>query len=103
MDGEWDGSGTTHTSGELAEPGDRRGEPLHREDSFAKNDDVHVQRFEVGWTIRVLIETAETDKIVCPEEFNLLARFFHLDIFRCQWVDAENLFANDWLDDSTQE
>jgi len=84
----------------LIESGNPKGEPRHRKDAFPENDDVHVQWLEVRRTVRVLIETPETDEIVCPEEFDLLARFFHLDVFRCEWVNAKNLFKNGWLNES---
>ena len=90
------------TSRVSAESGNLKGGPLHRKDAFTENDDVHIQWLEVRRTVRVLIKTPETDEIVCPEEFNLFARFFHLDIFRCQGVNAENLFENGRLNKITE-
>jgi hypothetical protein len=66
---------------------------FYRENPFTENDDIHVQWLEVSRTIGILVETPEADEIVRPEELNLLARFFHLDIFRCQRVNAKDLFA----------
>src|SRR5882762_2751837 len=45
----------------------------------------------MGWTVRVLVETTKTNKVVITEKFNFFSCFFHLDIFRCEGMDAENL------------
>lgn len=67
----------------------------YREDTFPKNDDVHVERFEVGRAVLVLLKTPKTDEIIRPEKLNLLAGFFHEDIFCRQWMYRKHLpFAN---------
>ena len=68
------------------------GTKVEGEDALAEDDDVHIERLEVGWAVRVLVEGAETDEVVVPEEFDFFASFFHEDIFSCQWMDREDLF-----------
>ena len=63
----------------------------HRECSFPEDNDVHVERFEVGWAVRVLVETTEADKVVVPEKFDLFSCFFHLDILSREWMNMEDL------------
>lgn len=53
----------------------------YRQDALTKDDDVHVQRLEIGGAVRILIEASETNEVVVPEKFNLLASFLHLDVF----------------------
>jgi hypothetical protein len=45
----------------------------HRQGALAEDDDVHVERLEVRLGVRVLVERSETDKIVIPEQLNLLS------------------------------
>ena len=67
----------------------------YRENTFPKNDDVHVERFKVCRAVLVLLKTPKTDEIIRPEKFDLLAGFFHEDIFCRQWMYREHLpFAN---------
>lgn len=63
----------------------------YRKDAFSEYDNVHVQRFQVCWTVWVLIEATETYKVVVPEELDLFACLLHLDIFRRQRMDIEHL------------
>jgi hypothetical protein len=63
------------------------------EGALAEDDDVHVERLEVGRTVGILLEGAEADEVVVAEEFDLLARLLHLDILRGEGMDAENLFG----------
>ena len=53
----------------------------YRKDALSEDDDVHVERFEVCWAVLVLLKTAETDEVVCPEELDLFARLLHQNIF----------------------
>jgi hypothetical protein len=63
----------------------------YRKCAFSEDDDVHVERLKVCRAILILVETSETNEIVIPEKFNLFTRFFHENIFRCQWMDIEDL------------
>lgn len=63
----------------------------HRKGTFAEDDDVHVERLEVGWTVGILVKRSKTDKIVVSEEFNLLTRLFHLNIFSRQGMNSKDL------------
>jgi hypothetical protein len=65
------------------------------ENTFSEYDDVHVERLKVGGAVLILVETAETDKIIVAEQFYLLARFFHLDIFCRQRMDRKHLAKNE--------
>ena len=65
--------------------------PTHRQGSFAEDDDVHVQRFEVGLTIGILIERSETHEVVVSEQFNLFSGLLEQDIFRRQGMNAKDL------------
>lgn len=49
----------------------------YRKNTLSEDNDVHVQWFQVCRTIRVLLETAETDEIVRPEQLNLFASLLH--------------------------
>ena len=42
-------------------------------------------------TVWILVEASETDEVVVAEELDLLACFFHLNIFCGQRMDTENL------------
>jgi len=64
---------------------------MERQCTLAKNDDVHVQRFEMCWTIRILVEGPETNKVIVSEKFNLFPSFLHEDIFSCERMDIKNL------------
>lgn len=68
-----------------------RGPEMEGEDTLAKDDDVHVEGLEVGWAVGVLVEGAETDEVIGPEELNLFAGFFHLDIFCRERMNVEDL------------
>jgi hypothetical protein len=59
--------------------------------TLSENDDVHVERIEVRGAVLILIKAAETDKVVVPEELDLLARLFHLYVFCCQRMNGEDL------------
>lgn len=63
----------------------------NRQGPFSEYYYIHVQRFEVGGAIWILIEAAKTDEVVVAKQFNLLARFFHLDIFCRKGMDVEDL------------
>ena len=67
------------------------GDTTHGKDPLAEDDDVHVQRLEVCWAVRILVKAPETDQIVCSEELDLLTRFLHLDILCGKRMDPENL------------
>lgn len=63
----------------------------HGQCTFPKNDDIHIERFQVSGTVRVLIKTSETHEEIVPEEFYFLSRLLHKDILRCQRMDGEHL------------
>lgn len=63
----------------------------YRKDALPEDDDIHIQRLQIGRAEIVLLKTPEADKIIIPEELDLLARLLHLDIFSCQGVDIEYL------------
>ena len=63
----------------------------HGKRALAEDDDVHVERLEVRRAERVLVEAAEADEIIRPEQLDLLARLLHLDILRRERVDIEDL------------
>jgi hypothetical protein len=66
-------------------------EATHREDALPKDDDVHIQRLQIGRAEIILLETPEADEIIIPEKLDLLACLLHLDIFSCQGMDVEHL------------
>jgi hypothetical protein len=75
-----------------ARPGSIEKQPAtYRESALAEDDDVHVQRFEVCLTVRVLVERSETDQVVVSEQFNLFTRLFQQDIFGGQGMYAKDL------------
>lgn len=45
----------------------KHGRRAYRESTFAEDNNVHVQRFEVCLTVWVLIERSETDEVVVSE------------------------------------
>lgn len=45
----------------------------YTQSTLAEDDDVHVERFEIRLTVRILVERSETDEIVVPEELDLLS------------------------------
>lgn len=59
--------------------------------ALAKDDDVHVQRFQIGRAEIILLETAETHGVIVSEELNLLPSFLHLNIFSRERMDIEHL------------
>ena len=63
----------------------------YRECTFSKDDDVHVERFEVGLGIRVLVERSETDQVVVSEQFNFLSSLFKQNIFGGKRMNTEYL------------
>ena len=63
----------------------------HGKRALAEDDDVHVERFEVRRAERVLVEAAEADEIIRPEQLDLLARLLHLDILRRERMYIEDL------------
>jgi hypothetical protein len=65
----------------------------YRECAFSEDNDIHVQRLQICWTIWILIERTETDKVVISEKLNLFTRFLHEDIFDCQRMDTKDLDA----------
>ena len=67
----------------------------HGKDTFSEHDDIHVQRFEVGRAEIILFKTTERNEVVVAEQLDLFASFLHLDIFRCQRVNRENLNASE--------
>ena len=67
----------------------------HGKDTFSEHDDIHVQRFEVGRAEIILFETSERNEIIVAEQLDLFASFLHLDIFRCQRMNRENLNASE--------
>ena len=69
----------------------REGISTHRQNSLSEYDNIHVQRFQVRRAVRILVKAPETDKIVVPEQFDFLAGFLHLYVFRCQGVNREDL------------
>ena len=79
----------------------RRERGTYREYTLSEDNDVHVEWFEVGRAVLVLVETAETDKEVVSKKLDLLARFFHLDIFCCEWMDREYLPRISFVSSST--
>ena len=64
---------------------------MERERALSEYDHVHVERLEVGWTVRVLVEGAETDKVIVSEQLNFLASLLHQDIFNSEGMDAKHL------------
>jgi hypothetical protein len=69
-------------------------EGTHGEYTFPEHDDVHVEWLEVSRAVLVLVEATEAHKVIVPEELDLLASFFHLDVFCRQWVDREDLMRD---------
>lgn len=65
----------------------------YRKNTVTEDNDIHVERLEVCGTVWVLVETAETDEVIITEEFNLLARFLHLDILCSERVNGEDLHS----------
>ena len=63
----------------------------YRERPLSEYDDVHVQRLEVCRAIWVLVERAETDKVIHAEEFDLLARLLCLNVFCGKRMNTEHL------------
>jgi hypothetical protein len=63
----------------------------YRKRSFSEHHHVHVDGVQVGRAIRILVETPETDEIIVAEQFDLLPRLFHLDIFSGQGMNSKNL------------
>ena len=63
----------------------------YRQGALAENDNVHVERLEIGLRVRVLVERSETDEIVVPKQLDLFARLFEQDILSRQGVDAKDL------------
>ena len=63
----------------------------YRKDALSEYDDVHVERFEVGWAVWILVETTEADQVVVSEQFDLFSCFFHLDILSREWMNMEDL------------
>lgn len=69
----------------------RRASEMERERTLTKDDNVHVQRLEVGGAVGILIKRAKADEIVISEQLDLLARLLHLNIFGGQGMDAKSL------------
>jgi hypothetical protein len=67
----------------------------YRQNAFAEYDNIHVQWFEIRWAIWVLVETAETNKVIIAEKLNLFPSFFHLNVFRGKRVDGKDLLKID--------
>lgn len=66
----------------------------YRECTFSKDDDVHVERFEVGLRIRVLVERSETDQVVVSEQLDLFSGLFQQNILGREGMDTKDLIVN---------
>lgn len=69
----------------------RRGSEVKGKDTLTEDNDVHIERFEMGGAVRVLVKGSEADQIIISEEFDFFASFLHKDIFSCEWMDGEDL------------
>jgi hypothetical protein len=63
----------------------------HREGALAEDDDVHVERLEIGLAVRVLVKRSETNEVVVSEQLDLFASLLEQDVFGCERVDAKHL------------
>ena len=66
----------------------------YRECTLPKDDDVHIQRLQVGWTVRILIETSEANQIIISEQLYFLSGLLHLDVLGGQRMKFENLIGD---------
>jgi len=65
----------------------------YRECTFSKDDNVHVERFEVGLRVRVLVERSETDQVVVSEQLDLFSSLFQQNILGCKGMDTKDLIV----------
>jgi hypothetical protein len=92
VDAESAGSGTVRVGWSVIVDYPTKGVP-HGKYPLAEHDDVHVQRLEMCWAVRILVEAPETDEVVRSEKLDLLTRFLHLNILCSKWMDSKNLSA----------
>lgn len=64
---------------------------MERQSALAEDDDVHVERLEIGLRVRILVEGSETDQVVVSEQLDLFACLFEQDIFSRQRVNTKYL------------
>jgi hypothetical protein len=64
---------------------------VEADDSFAENDDIHVDWLEVVFAVHVLLKGAVVDKVVISELLDLFKRLLHHNVFSGQRIDGKGL------------